>query len=62
MIEVRPKGCINELNFVYTAKMEGYTNTSSDIPKLDEIVVLKQVIVFLENGTKPCLKFVSRPF
>ena len=33
--EVRPEGCICELNFGY---MVVYTNSSSDIPKLDEIV------------------------
>jgi len=31
------KGYLNELNFGYTAKMEGYTNSSSDIPKLYKI-------------------------
>ena len=30
------KGGISELNFGYNAKMEGYTNSSSDIPKLYE--------------------------
>lgn len=30
-------GCIYELNFGYNTKMEGYTNSSSDIPELYEI-------------------------
>ncbi len=34
MIEVQLEGCICELNFGYNAKMEGYTNISSDIPEL----------------------------
>jgi hypothetical protein len=34
MIEVQLEGCIYELNFGYNAKMEVYTNSSSDIPKL----------------------------
>ena len=38
MIEVQLKGCISELNFGYNAKMEVYANSSSDIPKLYEIV------------------------
>jgi len=37
MIGVRPKGGISELNFGYNAKMEVYTNSSSDITKLDAI-------------------------
>ncbi len=37
MIEVQLEGCIYELNFGYNAKMEGYTNSNSDIPKLAEI-------------------------
>jgi len=37
MIEVRLEGCIYELNFGYNAKMEGYTNISSDIPELYDI-------------------------
>ena len=37
MIEVQLEGCICELNFGYNAKMEGYTNISSDIPELYEI-------------------------
>ena len=32
--EVRPEGCICELNFGYNAKTEVYTNSSSDIPEL----------------------------
>jgi hypothetical protein len=32
------KGGISELNFGYNAKMEGYTNSSSDITKLAEMV------------------------
>ncbi len=32
--EVRPEGCICEVYFGYDAKMEGYTNSSSDIPEL----------------------------
>jgi len=35
MIEVQ--GCISELKLGYTTKMGGYTNSSSDIPKLGEI-------------------------
>jgi len=31
---VQPKGCICEVNFGYDARMEGYTNLSSDISKL----------------------------
>ena len=38
MIEVQLQGCICELNFGYNAKMEGYTNISSDIPELYAIV------------------------
>ena len=34
MIEVLLEGGIYELNFGYNAKMEIYTNSSSDIPKL----------------------------
>jgi len=34
MIEVRLEGCIYELNFGYNAKMEGYTNISSDITRV----------------------------
>jgi len=33
MIEVRLEGCICKLNFGYNAKMEGYTNISSDIQR-----------------------------
>jgi len=36
--EVRPERCMGELNFGYNAKTVVYTNSSSDIPKLDEIV------------------------
>ena len=36
--EVRPEGCIYELNFGYNAKMVVYTNSSSDIPKLYAIM------------------------
>ena len=35
--EVRPGGCICELNSGYNAKTVVYTNSSSDIPKLYEI-------------------------
>ena len=35
--EVRPEGCICELNSGYNAKTVVYTNSSSDIPKLSEI-------------------------
>jgi len=35
--EVRPEGCICELNFGYNAKTVVYTNSSSDIPKLYDI-------------------------
>jgi hypothetical protein len=34
--KVQLKGGICEVNFGYNAKMEGYTNTSSDIPVLYE--------------------------
>ena len=37
MIEVQLEGCIYEHKFGYNAKMEGYTNISSDIPELSEI-------------------------
>lgn len=37
MIEIfRLQGYICELNFGYNTKMEGYANSRSDIPKLDE--------------------------
>ena len=36
MIEIRLEGCIYELNFGYNAKMEGYTNISSDIQRCPE--------------------------
>jgi len=39
--EVRPEGCICELNFGYNAKTVVYTNSSSDIPKLGEIMGAK---------------------
>ena len=42
MIEIRLEGCIYELNFGYNAKMEGYTNISSDIPELCVIVGFKR--------------------
>ena len=37
--EVRPEGCICELNFGYNAKTKTvvYTNSSLDIPKLCDI-------------------------
>ena len=35
--EVRPEGCICELNFGYNAKTVVYANSSLDIPKLSEI-------------------------
>ncbi len=47
MIEVQLEGCICELNFGYNAKMEGYTNISSDIPELYAIDFEAQ------NGGKP---------
>ena len=37
MIEVHLERDIHELDFEYNAKMEGYTNLTSDIPKLGEI-------------------------
>ncbi len=37
MVEVQLEGCIYKLNFEYNAKMEGYTNSNSDIPKLGEM-------------------------
>ena len=36
--EFQLKGGISEVNFGYNAKMEVYANSSSDIPKLYEIV------------------------
>jgi len=39
MIEVQLEGCIYELKFGYNAKTVVYTNSSSDIPKLGEILV-----------------------
>jgi len=42
MIEVQLEGCICELNFGYNAKMEGYTNISSDIPELYERLANKR--------------------
>jgi hypothetical protein len=38
MIEVHLEGCIYELNFRYNAKTVVYTNSSSDIPKLGDIL------------------------
>ena len=38
--EVRPEGCICELNFGYNAKTVVYTNSSSDIPKLYAILLV----------------------
>ena len=35
--EVRPEGCICELNFGYNAKTVVYAHSSSDMPKLSEI-------------------------
>ena len=35
--KVQLKGCIYEVNFGYNARMEGYTNSSSNITKLSEI-------------------------
>jgi hypothetical protein len=43
MIEILLEGCIYELNFGYNAKMEGYTNSSSDIPKLDEMLATGKI-------------------
>jgi len=43
MIEVHFEGCIYELNFGYDTKMEGYTNSSSDIPKLYAIALNGEV-------------------
>ena len=37
MDEVLPEGGIYEVYFRYTYKLEEYTNSSSDIPKLSEI-------------------------
>jgi hypothetical protein len=42
MGEVLPKGSIYEVNFGYTAKMEVYTNLSSDIPKLGETAAMNK--------------------
>ena len=36
--QLQLKGGISELNFGYNAKMEGYTNSSSDITKLGEML------------------------
>jgi len=38
------KGSRCEVNFRYTAKMEGYTNSNSDIPKLAGIAVVTNII------------------
>jgi len=35
--EVHPEGCICEVSFGYNDKIEGYTNSSLDIPMLGEI-------------------------
>jgi hypothetical protein len=35
--ELLLEGSIYEVNFGYNDKIEGYTNSSSDIPKLDEM-------------------------
>ena len=56
--EVRPEGCICELNFGYNAKTVVYTNSSSDIPKLCEmpepasktkIIKYKNAIIYDKN-------------
>ena len=39
MIEVHLERDIHELDFGYNSKMEGYTNLTSDIPKLSEIAL-----------------------
>ena len=35
--KVQLKGCICEVNFGYNARMEEYTNLSSDIPEISKI-------------------------
>ena len=42
MIEVQLEGCIYEHKFGYNAKLEGYTNISSDIPELYERLANKR--------------------
>ena len=43
MIEMfQLQGGISELNFGYSAKMGGYVNMSSDIPKLCEIALQRR--------------------
>jgi len=49
MIEVQLEGYIYELNFGYNAKMEEYTNSNSDIPKLAAIAIRDKKGE--ENGT-----------
>ena len=46
MIEVHLEGGIYELNFGYDTKMEGYTNSISDIPKLSPILRNESMIYF----------------
>jgi hypothetical protein len=43
--DVQLEGCISELNFGYNAKMEGYTNSSSDILKLYEMLIPLEVVL-----------------
>jgi hypothetical protein len=43
--EVLPKGSRSEVHFGYHDKMEGYTKSSSDIPKLSEIVD-EEIMIF----------------
>ena len=42
--KVQLKGCIYEVNFGYNAKMEVYTNSSSDMTKLYEIGCTEVII------------------
>ena len=60
MIEVQLDGCIYELNFGYNTKMEGYTNSNSDIPKLCEMP--KTAIKFVSSRGRPTIAFNTKNF
>jgi hypothetical protein len=53
--EVYPKfiRSSSEVHFGYHDKMEGYTNSSSDIPKLYEIMAEERLVSYEENNTPP---------
>jgi len=54
MIEkLQLKGSISELNFGYNTKMEGYTNSSSDVTKLSEMLCLRKTKRMSEEILKP---------